>query len=256
MSQSAPVVALGEFPSHHGLIDRFRFERVSAPRAAAFHLVECGGELELRPPAAPDRPGLRSRFPPDAGRPGPGRKAPLAKAFGRRVGLVVDATAGLGADAYRLAAAGFAVQAWERQPALYALVQSGWQAASDAGRISDAVLARLSFSWGDSTEAIRAFDGLDAGAYFDPMYPPPRKTAALPKRPLQILRALLPVSEEAGRGAMLDAVEAARLRFARVVVKRPHHAEPLVAGADFEVATKLVRFDVYLNPARMEASGV
>ena len=34
-------------------------------------------------------------------------------------------------------------------------------------------------------------------------------------------------------------------------MKRPHHASPLVPGPDFEIESKLVRFDVYVNPARM-----
>ncbi|MBK7948738.1 MAG: class I SAM-dependent methyltransferase [Deltaproteobacteria bacterium] len=44
---------------------------------------------------------------------------------------------------------------------------------------------------------------------------------------------------------------AARARFARVVVKRPTYAPALATGASFVVESKLVRFDVYLDPSRM-----
>jgi hypothetical protein len=80
------------------------------------------------------------------------------------------------------------------------------------------------------------------------MYPPPRRSSAKPRRELQVLRALL-----GGQRDAADLVERAREKAARVVVKRPHHAEPLVPGASFEIETKLVRFDVYVNPKRMEA---
>ena len=64
--------------------------------------------------------------------------------------------------------------------------------------------------------------------------------------PALVLRQLLGPQDDA------DAlVTMARTRAARVVVKRPHRAAPLVPGVDFEIATKLVRFDVYLNPGVM-----
>lgn len=81
------------------------------------------------------------------------------------------------------------------------------------------------------------------------MYPAPKRSSALPKRRLQVLRELL----EAEDGSEpIELVMAARECLSRVVVKRPHHAPPLVPNASYAVETKLVRFDVYLNPARME----
>jgi 16S rRNA (guanine1516-N2)-methyltransferase len=79
------------------------------------------------------------------------------------------------------------------------------------------------------------------------MYPSPRRTRSLPKRELQILRQLLGDAEDA-----VALVQAARPVAARVVVKRPHRAAPLLPDVSFEVSTKLVRFDVYVNPDRME----
>ena len=46
-----------------------------------------------------------------------------------------------------------------------------------------------------------------------------------------------------------------RARVARVVVKRPHHAEPIVPGPSHTIESKLVRFDVYVNPARLSGAG-
>jgi hypothetical protein len=43
----------------------------------------------------------------------------------------------------------------------------------------------------------------------------------------------------------------AKERVARVVVKRPHHASPLVERPSHVIESKLVRFDVYINPSLM-----
>jgi 16S rRNA (guanine1516-N2)-methyltransferase len=257
MEEAVAVVAVAPVEIYAGLLEHLGIESVEAAPEDAFVLIEraYGLEygLELRPPGESDRRGIRAVFPPDPESQSVGARGPLAKAFGKRVHTILDGTAGLGADAYRLASAGYTVHAWERHPALFALLVSNWGAAVAAGSVPRAITSRLSFQWGDGASALTGFDGLDLGAYFDPMYPTPRKTSSLPKRPLQILRQLL--GEDAatpGQGASLeDSIARARETCSRVVVKRPHHAAPLLEGADFEVSTKLVRFDVYLNPARM-----
>ena len=140
------------------------------------------------------------------------------------------------------------MRACERDPALFCLLSTGWDAARRSGRVPEAVAARLEFVHAEAAGLLAAIDGdgFGVGAYLDPMYPPPRRASALPRRELQVLRRLL---GEAGDPVALLA--AARARLARVVVKRPHHAPPLAGGASFVVESKLVRFDVYLDPRRM-----
>jgi 16S rRNA (guanine1516-N2)-methyltransferase len=208
-----------------------------------FQLSTSGGALDLRPPGQHSRPGIRATFPPDRG--GAGRN-PLVRAFGKRTLRIFDLTAGLGGDAYRLARAGHAVRAAERDSAVFALLASGWRAACEAGSVPETIANRLEFTHQDGDALLSSIEGLDQGVYIDPMYPPPKRSSAKPRRELQVLRALL--------GGQTDAaalVERARPCAARVVVKRPHHAEALVPGASFEVETKLVRFDVYVNPEKM-----
>jgi hypothetical protein len=165
------------------------------------------------------------------------------------VAYVVDLTAGLGGDAYRLAAAGHSVRGYERNAAVYAVLASGWDRARESAAVPSAVAERLSFAYGDGADQIAPLAGPNVGIYIDPMYPPPRRRSAKPRRELQVLRALL-----GAQGDAADLVERARQKAARVVVKRPNHADPLVAGASFEIETKLVRFDVYVNPERMEGT--
>lgn len=238
-----PVVAV-DAPSFGPLLASLGIPIGSRVAAApdAFRLVEVDGVLELRPPDALDRRGIRAEFPPDRGRYDV-RSHPLVRAFGRDRQQILDATAGLGGDAYRLAEAGHRVVACEREPAVAALLISGWDGARRAGRLSAETAERLEVRYADATECLADFGGEASAVYLDPMYPPPRRASALPRRELQVLRRLLGPDEDASRLLAL-----ARTRVPRVVVKRPTHAAPLAAGASFEVESKLVRFDVYLDP--------
>ncbi len=228
-------------PAHRELLAELGIEVDSSPPEEVFVLIERDGRLDLRPPGEAAAPGIRSVFPPDHGRVAGGRN-PLVRAFGRSLGQIYDLTAGLGADAYRLAEAGHRVVGYERHPAVFAVLISGWRRDCAEGRVPAAVAQRLEFSHVESAEMLAGIDPLTSGVYLDPMYPRPRRSRALPRRELQVLRQLL--GEE---GDAVEIVEAARRRFARVVVKRPHRAAPLVSGASHEIVTKLVRFDVYVN---------
>ena len=246
---SARVVAAGAFRLFGELVDSLAIPRVEVAPADAFFLIEAEAGLELRPPREADRRGIRALFPPDREPRVGSARSPLAKAFGKGITSVFDLTAGLGGDTYRLALAGYRVRAWERNPAVFALLISSWQASVAEGRVPAELAERVALHWGDSMAALEEFRGSALGAYFDPMYPRPRHSSALPKRAVQVLRNLLE-----GESEPIELVAAARERLSRVVVKRPHHAAPLVEGASFAIETKLVRFDVYLNPARMERS--
>jgi len=241
-------VAIGEFPAFRGLIEHLGIQIVEEAPPLSFTLVESDKGIELRPPGETDRPGIRAVFPPDSTPSTSGGRPPLAKAFGKKIKRVLDLTAGLGSDAYRLAAAGYEVRGWERNPAVFALLISGWGVSVASGRVPKEIADRISFEWGDANEAVGEFDGSETGAYFDPMYPAQKRATALPKRPLQVLRGLLESRDEPS-----DLVTLERERLSRVVVKRPHHAPPIFPDVDFQTETKLVRFDVYLNPARMQA---
>ena len=224
-----------------------------APGPDAFRLGHADGVFDLRPPDAPDRLGIRAVLPPDAPR-GGGRN-PLLRAIGPKIEHVIDATAGLGGDACRIAQSGLPVVACERDPVVFALLSSGFAAACACGALDAATAARMTLVHADGLEAIEGIDALDVAVYVDPMYPPPRRASAKPRRALQVLRAWL--GHGAGR-ALHEAstlVERARARAARVVVKRPHHAASLVGTPDFVIESKLVRFDVYANPARMRSTG-
>ena len=233
----------------HACLDGCGFPpRTAGDASSAFLISSREGVLDLRPPGEHDRPGIRALFPPDRGAAerGGDAKNPLVRAFGKRIDFIHDLTAGLGGDAYRLARAGYSVSAVEREPAVYALLASAWDDARKSGAVAQELSARLSFRCADGEQEIESIEGLNRGVYIDPMYPPPRRASAKPRRELQVLRALIPPQQDAR-----VLVERARERAARVVVKRPPHAESLVAGPSHVIESKLVRFDVYVNPERL-----
>ena len=228
------------------LCGRLGIPVVENPASDSFVLREAEGVLELRPAGEAERAGIRAHFPPDRKGPGGQRAHPLVRAFGSSSLSVLDLTAGLGSDAYRLAEAGHRVRACERDPVVFALLVTAWEEACRVGRVPAQIAARLEFVQVEAAELLASIDGDGFGVYLDPMYPPPRRASALPRREIQVLRRLLGESQDAA-----GLLAGARARAARVVVKRPHHAPALASGASFVLESKLVRFDVYLDPSRM-----
>lgn len=161
---------------------------------------------------------------------------PLLRAIGSGTRTVVDATAGIGVDAAHLAASGIRVTAIESHPVMHALLENALGRCED-----DSIASRLDLQFADSTEWIRALPtGVDV-IYLDPMYPP-RPGSAAAKKGIRLLQEMVP--HDPGNDEMLLAAARAKSRN-RVVVKRPHHAAPVLPGKTGETRGKLVRFDIY-----------
>jgi 16S rRNA (guanine1516-N2)-methyltransferase len=196
------------------------------------------GRVEARGPG--DRPGTgvavdfaSLRFP---GGPDAVRGMPLVRACGRdlarRGATLVDATAGLGYDAFVLAMAGFRVIACERSAEVFRLLEDG---------VRRTPHPKLSVRLGEARDLLREL--APEVIYLDPMYPPKRRASALPPKDMQMVRALV--------GDDLDAAElfaVARSVADRVVVKRPADARPM-ATPTASVGGKLARFDVFVGRA-------
>ena len=178
---------------------------------------------------------------------GGGRGEAVAKAVGIKgdyLPTVIDATAGLGRDAFVLAAIGCKVQLIERNPVVSALLEDGLKRAyldPEIGEFMQSRMVLLPFHT-ISEYAAANEDTVDV-VYFDPMFPHKQKSA-LVKKEMRVFQHLV--------GADLDsddffqpAKQAARKR---VVVKLPDYA-PFIAEQkpDFSQTTKNHRFDVYLS---------
>lgn len=178
-----------------------------------------------------------------------GQGQALAKAIGVRKldkPTVIDATAGLGRDAFVLATLGCLVTLLERSRTLYFLL---WDAAHRAA--GHAVLAewfelRFNLVYAD---ALQYLDNLKAQQYpdviyLDPMYPS-RSKSALVKKELRFIRAL--VGDDMDSAALLSL--ALQRSKKRVVVKRPKSAELLPGPKpSHEITSKNTRYDIYQIP--------
>ena len=169
------------------------------------------------------------------------RRQPLARALGKHNRTVIDATAGLGQDAFLMAAMGYLVLAIERSQVLAALLDDAITVSASDPRLARTLRGKLTTLAGDARKLIPLQEPVDV-IYLDPMFPPKRSKSALPRRELVLLRELVGEDPDADQ-LFLTALQHAKNR---VVVKRPLYAPPLVREPDFSQTGKLVRYDVYL----------
>ena len=170
------------------------------------------------------------------------KRQPLARALGKKNKTIIDCTAGLGQDAFLMAAMGYEVTAIERSLVLAALLSDAVARANAEPKMSKALAGRLRVVAGDARKEIPLQPPADV-IYLDPMFPPKRRKSALPKREMVLLRELVGEDPDADQLFSIARAHAKN----RVVVKRPHYAPPLVAGPDTAQTGKLVRYDVYLT---------
>lgn len=173
-----------------------------------------------------------------------GKKQPLAKALGNNHAskTIVDATAGLGRDAFVLAYQGYHLTLIEKHPLLVAALRYAiqeWQQTLSTPFNKT--------SWpcyhADSSQWLLQNNQAQI-VYLDPMFPDKGK-AALAKKEAQLLQQLNLASQDESQ-LLTCALQTAR---DRVVVKRPrqgvciqHHRQ-----LNYQVLAKAHRFDVYLT---------
>ncbi|MCK4871796.1 MAG: class I SAM-dependent methyltransferase [Phycisphaerales bacterium] len=172
---------------------------------------------------------------------GGGRNEPIARAVGlkRSTPTVIDATAGLGRDAFLLAALGCQVTMIERSPILAALLRDGMDRALSSPQLREIVGNRMTLHVGDSVELLPTLHA-DV-VYLDPMFPPRRRESALVKKQMRLVR--LVVGDEDDSRSLFEAAREASPR--RIVVKRPRHAPPVAGEPALVVKSPTMRYDVY-----------
>lgn len=165
---------------------------------------------------------------------------PLVRACAER-GKILDATTGLGGDTWILAAAGFSVTAVERSQLVHQVLHDGLVRARGDSRLAT-IAARIELHHCDAVALLRSSCQAWSAIYLDPMYPPKPASALAPK-PIRLVRDA--VGDDVDSMALfLAAVDS---HCGRIVVKRPHHAQPLYADPDIVLKSKLVRYDVYVR---------
>ncbi|WP_226811244.1 class I SAM-dependent methyltransferase [Candidatus Steffania adelgidicola] len=224
-----------------------RWGLVSDPQAV-IALVITSNRLELRKRDEPKLGAVAVDFVTGAMayrcRYGGGRSEAVAKAVGIKGAWlpdIVDATAGLGRDAFLLASLGCRVRMFERHPVVAALLEDGLRRAYTDPVLNSWLPERLTLYHDSSLSVLPQLKPVPDVVYLDPMFPN-RHKSALVKKEMRVFQIL--VSSDKDADGLLAPARALAIR--RVVVKRPDSAPPLAGipsqGAIF---TKNHRFDIY-----------
>ncbi len=174
-----------------------------------------------------------------------GRKQAVARAVGFGKGVVpnvVDATAGLGRDAFLLAALGAQVTLIERSAFMHERLSEAMAHANAEGGHYAEIMSRMTLLHGDS---IQLLPNLAPDVVLvDPMHPP-RHNSALVKKDMRIVREIV--------GIDTDQLELMNVALAcakkRVVLKWPQHAEPMqgLPPPSHQILGKNTCYDVFMT---------
>ena len=169
------------------------------------------------------------------------KAAKIKKAEGELT--AVDATAGLGEDSLLLAAAGFNVTLYERNPVVYELLKDALERAAQIPELAP-VVARMTAVHADSVAGMASLEAPPDVILLDPMFPA-RQKSALVKKKLQMIQKLeQPCDDEIT--LLLTAMEA---KPKKLIVKRPPKGDYLAGlKPDHSIEGKAVRFDCFASP--------
>lgn len=173
---------------------------------------------------------------------------------------VVDATAGLGADGFHLAALGHRVVMIEREPLLAVLLEDALSRAlaGELGATAAAAAGRVTLVEGDARDYLASMQASTAIVYLDPMFPSKSGRGLTGKgmNTLRLEQQRDPAAAQAEDATLLAAARAHASR--RVVVKRPLRGEPLGKLAPSgSLRGRTVRYDLYapLAVSNVSSSG-
>ena len=176
---------------------------------------------------------------------GGGRGQGLPKAAGLKSGInphIIDATAGLGRDAFLLASLGATVTMIERSTEMHALLHDGMAQALDAGGVTAEIISRMKLIHGDAIQLLPSLS--PEIVLVDPMHPP-RNKSALVKAEMRQIRAIVGIDDDQTRLMKTALAHASR----RVVLKWPAKAAPMadIPPASHQIIGKSVRYDVFMR---------
>lgn len=175
---------------------------------------------------------------------GGGRGQALPRAVGMKSGPVphvVDATAGLGRDAFLLASLGARVTLIERSDQLHGLLTDALARARAAGNEIAEIIDRMTLLHGDAKDLLPGL--APQVVLIDPMHPP-RKGSALVKQEMRLLRDIVGTDPDAARLMLVALANASK----RVVLKWPLRAPPMpgIRAASHQITGKSTRYDVFM----------
>ena len=176
---------------------------------------------------------------------GKGRGQNLAKAVGFKFNknrTIIDATAGLGYDAFILASLGANVTLIERSEKIYDLLKAAISEAKLYGGEISKIVNRMNLLFGDSKDILPNI--APEVILIDTMYKD-RKKSALVKNDMRLVREV--VGSDSDHVELIDV--ALKNASKRVVIKQPRYAETLdnIKGCSHQILGKTIRYDVYVT---------
>jgi 16S rRNA (guanine1516-N2)-methyltransferase len=176
---------------------------------------------------------------------GKGRGQNLAKAVGMKFNknrTIIDATAGLGYDAFILASLGANVTLIERSEKIHGLLKDGISEAMLYGGEISKIVDRMNLLFGDSKDILPSIS--PEVVLIDTMYKD-RKKSALVKNNMRLVREVVGSDPD-----YIDLINVAlNCASKRVVIKQPRYAEPLkdIKACSHQILGKTIRYDVYIT---------
>lgn len=175
---------------------------------------------------------------------GGGRGQALPKAIGMKGGVspfVVDATAGLGRDAFLMASLGATVTLIERSAQMHDILAQGMERARLENEGLAEIIGRMTLLHGDAKDLLPTLS--PEVVLVDPMHPP-RQNSALVKKEMRLIREIV--------GADTDSVDLMRVALdyasKRVVLKWPQKADAMdgIRAPSHQISGKSTRYDVFM----------
>lgn len=176
---------------------------------------------------------------------GGGRGQALPRAVGMKGGRtprIVDATAGLGRDAFLLASLGAEITLIERSAEIHRLLEEGMVRGAEAGGKVAEAIARMTLIHGDARELL---PGLAPEVVLvDPMHPERRKSS-LVKQEMRSLREIVGTDDDKAELMRVALAAAGK----RVVLKWPRRAAPMegIPPCSHSIEGKTTRYDVFMT---------
>ena len=176
---------------------------------------------------------------------GKGRGQNLAKAVGMKSNKnkkIVDATAGLGYDAFILASLGAKVTLIERSDKMYEILQNGINEGESFGGEIEKIINRMDLLFGDSKDILPKLS--PEVIMIDTMYKDRKKTA-LVKNNMRLVRDI--VGPDSDYIELLEvALNCAKNR---VVLKQPRYADQIneIRKCSHQILGKTIRYDIFMT---------
>ncbi len=152
----------------------------------------------------------------------------------------IDATAGMGEDAFLLAASGYEVTLFERNPVIAALLRDAMRRAKKNSILKE-IISRMHLVEGNSIQLMSEQSNIDV-IYLDPMFPARQKSGKINKK-LQLIQKLEhPCVDEQ---LLFNAAQSASPQ--KIIIKRPLKGEYLAdLTPHYSVKGKAIRYDCFV----------